>query len=107
MLPGLGPLAVVEAHEFQLLLIGGDRGGIAVSASGLVQVRSVGQGQLWADGTHPLTTARGLPTRRPGVLAVEWTELRPLPPAWLIGVGPGDRPPDEPRALLADAGAVR
>jgi hypothetical protein len=106
VLPGLGPLGVLEPGELQLLLISGDREGIAIGATGLVRLIAVGTGQVWADGPHPLTAARGLPIRKPGALAVEWSDLRPLPPAWLVGVGPGDAPPEEARALVAAAGAA-
>jgi len=106
VLPGIGPIGALDAHEFHLLVVAGDRDGVALTATGLARVVALGYGEVWADGDHPLASARGLP-RRPGVLTVDWADLRPLPPAWLVAVCPGDPSPDDPRALALAAGAPR
>jgi hypothetical protein len=90
VLPGFGPLGAQDPADLALLLLAGDRAGLALSGTGLGSVIGVGAGEVIVEGAHPLLAVRGLPARA-GALSVPWGELGRLP-RWMVAMAHGDAP---------------
>ena len=104
VLSGGGTLGGTEPDELAMIVVAGDKEGIALTGTGLGAILGIGNGEPVVDAGHPLLTVRGVPGARTGALSLAWTELGRLP-RWLVAVPAGESA--EPAALRRSAGIER
>lgn len=102
-LPGMGTLGAVEADELAMLVVAGDREGIALTGTGLGGILGIGHGEALVEGAHPLLTVRGAPGPRTGALSIPWSDLGRLP-RWLVAIPAGEDAGSNPETLRRVAG---